>query len=84
MEVNQDYKLILYNDDVNSFTYIMACLIRFCMMEPQQAEQCTLIADLVGKCTVAHGSYYAMEDIQDKLTGLNVKVKLEKNESDMY
>ena len=58
MDIIEDYKLVLLNDDVNSFSYIMACLIRFCMHEPQQAEQCAMIADNVCRCTVKHGSFY--------------------------
>jgi len=84
MEINEDYKLVLLNDDVNSFSYVMACLIRFCMHEPQQAEQCAMIADNVGRCAVKHGSYYAMENMRDQLTGLNIQVKVEKNEGNMY
>jgi len=84
MEIIKDYKLILLNDEVNSFSYIMACLIRFCMHEPIQAEQCSLIADSVGQCTIKYGSYYAMENMKDQLAGLNIKVKLEVNEGNLY
>ena len=84
MEIIKDYKLILLNDEVNSFPYIMACLIRFCMHEPIQAEQCALIADTVGHCTIKYGSYYTMENMKDQLTGLNIQVKLEVNEGNMY
>jgi ATP-dependent Clp protease adaptor protein ClpS len=84
MEIIKDYKLILLNDEVNSFPYIMACLIRFCMHEPIQAEQCALIADNVGHCTIKYGSYYTMENMKDQLTGLNIQVKLEVNEGNMY
>jgi ATP-dependent Clp protease adaptor protein ClpS len=62
----------------------MACLIRVCMHEPIQAEQCALIADNVGHCTIKYGSYYTMENMKDQLTGLNIQVKLEVNEGNMY
>jgi ATP-dependent Clp protease adaptor protein ClpS len=84
MDIIDDYKLILVNDEVNSFSYIMACLIRFCMHEPGQAEQCALIADTVGKCAIKHGSYYAMEEMKDQLAGLNIKAKVEINDSNLY
>ena len=54
------------------------------MHEPSQAEQCALIADSVGQCTIKYGSYYAMENMKDQLAGLNIKVKLEINESNLY
>lgn len=84
MDINEDYKLVLLNDDFNNFQYIMACLIRFCMHDSIQAEQCAIIADNVGRCSIKHGSYYAMENMKDQLTSLNIKVKVEKNESNMY
>ena len=84
MDIVDDHKLVLLNDDVNSFPYIMACLIRFCMYEPGQAEQCALIADSVGRCAIKHGSYFDMEEMRDKLAGLNIKTKVEINEGNMY
>lgn len=84
MDINEDYKLILLNDEVNSFSYIMACLIRFCGHQPQQAEQCALIADSVGRCAIKHGSYFDMEEMKDRLSGLNIKTKLETNESNLH
>ena len=84
MDINEDYKLVLLNDEVNSFSYIMACLIRFCGYDPGQAEQCALIADSVGRCAIKHGSYFDMIDIQGRLSGLNIKTKVENNESNMH
>jgi hypothetical protein len=34
-----------------AFSYVVACLIKFCGHEPQQAEQCALVVDLAGQCT---------------------------------
>jgi len=80
----KDYSLVLYNDDVNNFQYIIACLIRFCKMEPIQAEQCAIIADNVGKCCIKLGSWSELEDIQLTLKDMNIKVKLEINESYLH
>lgn len=84
MDIIEDHKLILLNDEVNSFSYIMACLIRFCGYEPGQAEQCALIADSVGRCAIKHGSYLDMIEVQVRLSGLNIKTKVENNESNMH
>lgn len=79
-----DYKLVLLDDDVNSFAYIMACLIRYCKHEPEQAEQCALIADTRGFCSIKHGSYFDMEELRDQLDGLNIIVNMEIDESYMH
>lgn len=57
MEDIKTHKLVLYNDSVNDYGYIMACLIRFCKHEPIQAEQCAIIAHNVGQCSVKSGDF---------------------------
>jgi ATP-dependent Clp protease adaptor protein ClpS len=51
------HKLVLYNDDENSYLEIMACLVAVCDFEPLQAEQCALIANNNGKCDIKHGDF---------------------------
>jgi ATP-dependent Clp protease adaptor protein ClpS len=84
MELPEDHRLILFNDDENSFAYVMACLIKFCGHEPQQAEQCTLVADLAGQCTVKHGCWAQIETMKESLQAQGLKVKMEFYEGDMY
>ena len=49
--------LILYNDDYNTFDFVIECLIEICSHELLQAEQCTYIIHYNGKCTVKNGTY---------------------------
>ena len=46
------YKLVLYNDDVNTFDFVIDCLIEICKHTLEQAEQCTILVHYKGKCTV--------------------------------
>jgi ATP-dependent Clp protease adaptor protein ClpS len=48
-------KLVLYNDDVNSFDHVIDCLMSICRHEEQQAEQCALIVHYKGKAIVKEG-----------------------------
>jgi len=80
----EDYKLVLYNDDKNTFQYIMACLIKFCKHEPTQAEQCALVADLVGQCEIIYGDFATLLSLQEKFLTLDVKVGIYANESSLY
>ena len=50
-------KLVLFNDDVNTFEHVIATLIRVCEHTPEQAEQCTLLVHYRGQCTVKTGAY---------------------------
>jgi ATP-dependent Clp protease adaptor protein ClpS len=84
MELPEDHRLILYNDDEHSFAYVMACLIKYCGHEPQQAEQCALVADLAGQCTIKHGCWAQISTMKEFLEDVGLKVKLEEIEGDMY
>ena len=56
-EINDELgkKLIVHNDDVNSFEHVIRCLIAICKHTPAQAEQCTTIIHHKGKCSVKEG-----------------------------
>jgi ATP-dependent Clp protease adapter protein ClpS len=48
-------KLILYNDDVNEFSYVIKCLIEILDYNEQQAEQITILAHYKGSVVVKEG-----------------------------
>lgn len=84
MESIKTHKLSIYNDTVHDFSYVMACLIRFCDQDPIQAEQCTLIAHDNKKCAVKSGSYEELRDIKYIFKRLDIKTKIEEYENSMY
>jgi ATP-dependent Clp protease adaptor protein ClpS len=69
--------LILYNDDVNTFDFVIDSLIDVCKHEPDQAEQCALITHFKGKCNVKSGDFYEMKPMYDEMTlrGLTVAIE---------
>ena len=66
---NEDevYKLVLYNDDVNTFDFVIECLIEICKHTLEQAEQCTILVHYKGKCTVKTGSLELLKPMHEKL-----------------
>ena len=84
MELPEDHRLILFNDDIHSFAYVVACLIKFCGHEPQQAEQCALVADLAGQCTIKHGCWAQISTMLEFLQSVDLEVKMEKNEDGLH
>lgn len=78
------HKLILFNDSIHDYAYITASLIRYCKHEPHQAEQCTIIADNIGKCTVKEGDILEMIEIKTSLEELEIITEIEEYESHMY
>jgi ATP-dependent Clp protease adaptor protein ClpS len=49
------HNLVLWNDDVNSFDWVIKSLIEICKHEYTQAEQCALIVHNKGKASVKSG-----------------------------
>lgn len=55
--VDNSNRLVLFNDDVNTFDHVIEILIISCDHTPIQAEQCALLVHYKGKCTVKTGVY---------------------------
>ncbi|MBR4230101.1 MAG: ATP-dependent Clp protease adaptor ClpS [Bacteroidales bacterium] len=49
--------LVLFNDDVHTFDYVIKALMDICRHTEEQAEQCAILVHCHGKCTIKHGSY---------------------------
>ena len=58
-----EHRIILHNDDVNTFDHVISCLVRICDQTPEQAEQCAYIVHYNGKCEVKTGSF---EDLKPR------------------
>ncbi len=54
-------KIVLFNDEVNSFDWVIASLIEVCEHSAEQAEQCAVLTHYKGKCVVKSGSYSELE-----------------------
>ena len=48
--------LVLWNDDVHTFDYVIKALVDICRHTEEQAEQCAILVHCHGKCAVKHGS----------------------------
>lgn len=59
--------LILFNDEVNEYQFIIDTLIEVCEHNNHQAEQCTLIAHYKGKCHVKSGSLKSLRLMRNEL-----------------
>jgi ATP-dependent Clp protease adaptor protein ClpS len=59
--------IVLYNDDVNTFDWVIECLIDLCDHTPEQAEQCAILVHYKGKCTVLKGTFEKLSAICNDL-----------------
>jgi ATP-dependent Clp protease adaptor protein ClpS len=74
-EVNQ-HEIVLHNDDVNTFDFVMDSLIDVCEHTLEQAEQCTMLVHYKGKCTVKTGEYKDLKPRCSKLLTLGLSAEL--------
>jgi ATP-dependent Clp protease adaptor protein ClpS len=74
-EVNQ-HEIVLYNDDVNTFDFVIDSLIDVCEHTLEQAEQCTILVHYKGKCTVKTGEYKDLKARCSKLLSLGLSAEL--------
>lgn len=59
--------LILHNDDINTFDFVIETLVDVCDHDPLQAEQCALITHFKGKCDIKHGDFELLEGMMNEL-----------------
>lgn len=73
----EEKTIVLYNDEVNTFDFVIDSLIKVCKHEPIQAEQCTILVHFKGRCDVKKGEYDTLEPICSALLerGLTAEIQ---------
>ena len=69
--------LILHNDDIHSFDYVIESLIEICDHESDQAEQCAYITHYKGKCDVKKGKLDELSVMKQELEEKDLIVTIE-------
>lgn len=70
-------QLVLFNDDINTFEFIINTLIEVCNHEPERAEQCALIAHYNGKCGVLSGDHDELEPAYAEMLDRGITVEIQ-------
>lgn len=76
-EMLETKSIILYNDNENTFQHVIECLMSFCQHNEIQAEQCAIIVDTKGKCSVKTGSVDQLKPIASVLLKHGLTVEIE-------
>lgn len=76
-ENQQENKIVLYNDDVNTFDFVIESLIHICGHTTEQAEQCTFLVHFKGKCAVKTGSIETLMPMHQKLLSRGLTSEIE-------
>ena len=56
-----NHRLILWNDDTNTFEHVIHCLVKYLDYTEKQAERIAWTVHNDGKCNVLEGSYTEVE-----------------------
>jgi len=69
--------LLIYNDDVNTFDWVIQTLIEICKHTLIQAEQCAWIIHYNGKCKVKTGSFNILEPLKFEICDRGIDARIE-------
>jgi ATP-dependent Clp protease adaptor protein ClpS len=75
--LDEPCNLIVWNDDVNTFEWVIETLIDVCGHNEEQAEQCAYIIHFQGKYAVKQGSYEELKPLCDKITDRGIGATVE-------
>jgi ATP-dependent Clp protease adaptor protein ClpS len=70
------YSIVVFNDDVNTFDYVIDTLIEYCGHTYEQAEQCTLLIHFKGKCAVKNGDFEELAPLRTAITDRGISAEI--------
>ena len=76
-ELEKTYQIIIWNDEVNTFDWVIETLIDVCGHTEEQAEQCALLIHTQGKYAVKQGSYDDLKPKVEAITDRGINATLE-------
>lgn len=69
--------LIVWNDEVNTFEWVIETLVEVCKHSYEQAEQCAYIIHFRGKYAVKQGIYDDLKPLCDAITERGIGATIE-------
>ncbi len=70
-------KLVVHNDEVNTFDWVIRSLVEVCRHTLQQAEQCAFIIHTKGKYAVKEGDEDVLKPMKDALVERGIGATIE-------
>lgn len=71
------YNLVVWNDDKNTFEWVIETLIDICGHSQEQAEQCAYIIHFQGKYAVKQGNYEKLKPMREAITERGINATIE-------
>lgn len=71
------FNLVVWNDNVNTFEWVIETLIEVCGHTYEQAEQCALIIHFHGKYGVKQGDYETLKPMREAIAERGINATIE-------
>lgn len=76
-DLEKKYQIIVWNDDINTFEWVIETLMEICGHSEEQAEQCALLIHTQGKYAVQHGEYNSLKPKVEAILDRGISATLE-------
>ncbi len=77
LTLTPDYKLVVWNDNKNTFEWVIETLMDICSHTHEQAEQCAYIIHFQGKYAVKEGDYETLKPMREAITERGINATIE-------
>ena len=74
-----NYSIFVWNDEVNTFDWVIDTLVDVCTHTAEQAEQCALLIHYQGKYAVKEGQYDTLKPLCVAITDRGINATIEVN-----
>lgn len=76
-DVTDSCSLVVWNDEVNTFEWVIETLIKVCGHTNEQAEQCAMLIHTQGKYAVKKGDYDTLKPMCDAITDRGIEATID-------
>ncbi len=76
VEDKEEHDLMVFNDEVNTFDWVIDTLIDVCGHSPEQAEQCTILIHYKGKCSVKKGAFEELAPMRNAICNRGISAEV--------
>jgi len=71
------FSLIVWNDEVNTFDWVIETLVEVCQHTFEQAEQCAMFIHFQGKYAVKNGDFETLKNMCTAITDRGIGATIE-------
>jgi len=79
-ETDKGCRIVVWNDDVNTFEWVILTLMEVCGHSAEQAEQCAMIIHSNGKYAVKEGTFEKLRPMCEAIIDRGIDATIEDTE----